>query len=30
MRTRDRSLAAHHEDTLVITGGRPIVLTEVL
>lgn len=27
LRTRDGSLAAHHEDTLVITSGRPIVLT---
>ena len=27
IRTRDRSLAAHHEDTVVITKGRPIVLT---
>jgi methionyl aminopeptidase len=27
MRTRDGSLAAHHEETLVITGGVPIVLT---
>jgi len=27
IRTRDRSLAAHYEDTLVITRGRPIVLT---
>jgi len=25
--TSDRSLAAHHEHTLVITGGRPILLT---
>jgi methionyl aminopeptidase len=27
IRTRDRGLAAHYEDTLVITSGRPIVLT---
>jgi methionyl aminopeptidase len=27
IRTRDRSLAAHHEDTIVITRGEPIVLT---
>lgn len=27
IRTRDGSLAAHHEDTLVITNGRPLVLT---
>jgi methionyl aminopeptidase len=27
IRTRDRSLAAHYEDTLVITRGRPVVLT---
>ena len=27
LRTRDRSLAAHYEDTLVITNGAPIVLT---
>jgi methionyl aminopeptidase len=27
IRTRDGSLAAHHEDTLVITRGWPIVLT---
>jgi methionyl aminopeptidase len=27
IRTRDRSLAAHYEDTVVITRGRPIVLT---
>ena len=27
IRTRDRSLAAHHEDTVVITRGKPIVLT---
>ena len=27
IRTRDRSLAAHHEDTIVITRGRPIILT---
>ena len=27
IRTRDRSLAAHHEDTVVITRGRPIMLT---
>jgi methionyl aminopeptidase len=27
VRTRDRGLAAHYEDTLVITRGRPIVLT---
>ncbi|MGE3343792.1 MAG: type I methionyl aminopeptidase [Vicinamibacterales bacterium] len=25
--TRDRSLAAHHEDTIVITKTRPVVLT---
>jgi methionyl aminopeptidase len=28
IRTRDRSLAAHYEDTIVITRGRPVVLTE--
>jgi methionyl aminopeptidase len=27
IRTRDGRLAAHYEDTLVITGGRPVVLT---
>jgi methionyl aminopeptidase len=27
VRTRDRSLAAHHEDTLVITRSWPVVLT---
>jgi methionyl aminopeptidase len=27
MRTRDGSLAAHYEETVVITRGRPIVLT---
>jgi methionyl aminopeptidase len=27
IRTRDRSLAAHYEDTLVITKGVPLVLT---
>lgn len=27
IRTRDRSLAAHYEDTIVITSGTPIVLT---
>ena len=27
IRTRDGRLAAHHEDTLVITRDRPIVLT---
>jgi methionyl aminopeptidase len=27
LRTRDGSLAAHSEDALVITRGRPIVLT---
>jgi methionyl aminopeptidase len=27
LRTADGSLAAHHEDTIVITRGRPIVLT---
>jgi methionyl aminopeptidase len=27
MRTRDGSLAAHHEHTIVITNGRPILLT---
>jgi methionyl aminopeptidase len=27
VRTRDRSLAAHHEHTLVITRDRPVVLT---
>jgi methionyl aminopeptidase len=26
--TRDRRLAAHHEDTIVVTRGRPEVLTE--
>jgi methionyl aminopeptidase len=25
--TRDRGLAAHYEDTIVITQGRPMVLT---
>jgi hypothetical protein len=29
IRTRDRSLAAHYEDTIVITRGHPIVLTDV-
>lgn len=29
IRTKDRSLAAHYEDTVVITRGRPIVLTDV-
>jgi methionyl aminopeptidase len=27
IRTRDGALAAHYEDTLVITPGRPVVLT---
>jgi methionyl aminopeptidase len=27
IRTRDGSLAAHHEHTLVVTGGEPILLT---
>jgi methionyl aminopeptidase len=27
IRTRDRGLAAHYEDTVVITRGRPVVLT---
>jgi methionyl aminopeptidase len=27
IRTRDRGLAAHYEDTVVITQGRPVVLT---
>jgi len=27
LRTRDRSLAAHYEDTLVITSGLPLILT---
>jgi methionyl aminopeptidase len=27
LRTRDGSLAAHHEHTLVITSGRPVLLT---
>lgn len=27
IRTRDRSLSAHYEDTIVITQGEPIVLT---
>ena len=27
IRTADRSIAAHHEETVVITHGRPIVLT---
>jgi methionyl aminopeptidase len=27
LRTKDRSLSAHHEHTLVITSGAPIVLT---
>ena len=29
VRTLDGSLAAHHEHTLVITRGRPILVTEV-
>jgi methionyl aminopeptidase len=29
LRTLDGSLAAHHEHTLVITRGRPILVTEV-
>lgn len=28
IRTRDRALAAHYEDTVVITRGRPVVLTD--
>ena len=27
IRTRDGSLSAHHEHTLVITKGAPVVLT---
>jgi methionyl aminopeptidase len=27
LRTKDRSLSAHHEHTLVITRGAPVVLT---
>jgi methionyl aminopeptidase len=27
LRTRDRSLSAHYEHTLVVTAGAPIVLT---
>lgn len=27
VRTADRALAAHHERTIVITGGRPFVPT---
>ena len=27
MRTRDGSLAAHHEHTLVVTKGAPLLLT---
>jgi methionyl aminopeptidase len=27
VRTRDRSLAAHHEHTLIVTTGRPVLLT---
>lgn len=27
IRTKDGSLAAHHEHTLVITSGRPVLLT---
>ena len=27
VRTRDGSLAAHHEHTLIITRGRPLLLT---
>jgi methionyl aminopeptidase len=27
IRTRNRGLAAHYEDTIVITCGRPVVLT---
>ena len=27
LRTRDGSLSAHYEHTLVITRGRPVVLT---
>jgi methionyl aminopeptidase len=27
LRTKDRSLAAHHEHTLVVTAGAPVVLT---
>lgn len=29
LRTRDRSLASHYEDTIVITGGKPVVLTSM-
>jgi methionyl aminopeptidase len=28
IRTRDRSLAAHYEDTVVITRGTPVILTD--
>jgi methionyl aminopeptidase len=27
IRTRDGSLAAHHEHTLIVTRGRPVLLT---
>ena len=27
IRTKDRSLSAHHEHTIVITGGEPVILT---
>jgi methionyl aminopeptidase len=27
IRTRDRSLSAHHEHTIVITAGEPVILT---
>jgi methionyl aminopeptidase len=27
IRTRDGSLSAHHEHTLVITTGQPLILT---
>jgi methionine aminopeptidase len=28
IRTRDRGLASHYEDTVIITRGRRVVLTE--
>jgi methionyl aminopeptidase len=27
IRTRDGSVAAHHEHTLIVTRGRPVLLT---
>jgi methionyl aminopeptidase len=27
IRTRDGSLSAHHEHTLIVTRGRPVLLT---